>query len=183
MDLGNRSPTAPDLPVPTLRASHRLRRRRLAGPAAEPTTVLRHHSLPRLDSQAQADPQQLANLRCAYRDHNGQNRYCRISARPILFEGKHNGFRGTASDITDEVDAHARIQHLSMHDALTGLANRNKLARHRTGAAAWQRRAATDFAVVGSGQLQADQRRPWPCRWRCRAAGSRHAPARYHPRR
>ncbi|WP_409287453.1 bifunctional diguanylate cyclase/phosphodiesterase [Pseudomonas guariconensis] len=83
-----------------------------------------------LDSQAQADPQQLANLRCAYRDHNGQNRYCRISARPILFEGKHNGFRGTASDITDEVDAHARIQHLSMHDALTGLANRNKLARH-----------------------------------------------------
>ncbi|MEW9905359.1 bifunctional diguanylate cyclase/phosphodiesterase [Pseudomonas putida] len=83
-----------------------------------------------LDSQAQADPQQLANLRCVYRDHNGQNRYCRISARPILLEGKHSGFRGTASDITDEVDAHARIQHLSMHDALTGLANRNKLARH-----------------------------------------------------
>ncbi|MDR0210128.1 MAG: EAL domain-containing protein [Pseudomonas putida] len=83
-----------------------------------------------LDSQTQVDPQQLANLRCAYRDHNGQNRYCRVSARPILFDGKHCGFRGTASDITDEVDAHARIQHLSMHDALTGLANRNKLARH-----------------------------------------------------
>lgn len=83
-----------------------------------------------LDSQSPVDPQQPANLRCSYQDHNGQNRYCRISARPILFDGKHSGFRGTASDITDEVAAHARIQHLSLHDALTGLANRNKLARH-----------------------------------------------------
>jgi len=86
--------------------------------------------LPWLDAQADSDPQQLANLRCAYRDHNGEHRYCRISARSILFDGKLAGFRGTASDITDEVDAHARIQHLSMHDALTGLANRNKLSRH-----------------------------------------------------
>ncbi|MFV3406906.1 EAL domain-containing protein [Pseudomonas sp. NY15463] len=83
-----------------------------------------------LDTQADSDPQALANLRCAYRDHNGEHRYCRISARSILFDGKLAGFRGTASDITDEVDAHARIQHLSMHDALTGLANRNKLSRH-----------------------------------------------------
>jgi len=85
---------------------------------------------PWLDALAAADPQQLANLRCTYRDHNGQNRYCRISARAIWYDGKPTGFRGTASDITDEVDAHARIQHLSLHDPLTGLANRNKLARH-----------------------------------------------------
>lgn len=85
---------------------------------------------PWLDAQTDTDPQQLANLRCAYRDHTGQNRYCRISARAIVYAGKLAGFRGTASDITDEVDAHARIQHLSMHDALTGLANRNKLSRH-----------------------------------------------------
>ncbi|MBC3478115.1 EAL domain-containing protein [Pseudomonas taiwanensis] len=83
-----------------------------------------------LDAQAEADPQQLANLRCAYRDSTGQNRYCRISARAIIYDGKPFGFRGTASDITDEVAAHARIQHLSLHDPLTGLANRNKLSRH-----------------------------------------------------
>ncbi|MDZ5109762.1 EAL domain-containing protein [Pseudomonas putida] len=85
---------------------------------------------PWLDALAVADPQQLANLRCTYRDQNGQSRYCRISARAICYDGKPVGFRGTASDITDEVDAHARIQHLSLHDPLTGLANRNKLARH-----------------------------------------------------
>ncbi|MHC6224409.1 bifunctional diguanylate cyclase/phosphodiesterase [Pseudomonas sp. X10] len=83
-----------------------------------------------LDTQTDSDPQQLTPLRCAYRDHTGQNRFCRISARPILFDDKLAGFRGTASDITDEVAAHARIQHLSMHDALTGLANRNKLSRY-----------------------------------------------------
>jgi diguanylate cyclase (GGDEF)-like protein/PAS domain S-box-containing protein len=86
--------------------------------------------LPWLDTQADSDPQQLANLRCNYRDPTGQNRYCRISARSILLEGQLAGYRGTASDITDEVAAHARIQHLSMHDALTGLPNRNKLSRH-----------------------------------------------------
>ncbi|AVD91876.1 MULTISPECIES: bifunctional diguanylate cyclase/phosphodiesterase [Pseudomonas] len=85
---------------------------------------------PWLDALTTAEPQQLANLRCTYRDQNGQNRYCRISARAIWRDGKAIGFRGTASDITDEVDAHARIQHLSLHDPLTGLANRNKLARH-----------------------------------------------------
>ncbi|MEX5343264.1 EAL domain-containing protein [Pseudomonas sp. I2] len=83
-----------------------------------------------LDAQAEADPQQMANLRCAYHDPNGQHRYCRMSARPILVDGKLAGFRGTASDITHEVAAHAHIQHLSLHDALTGLANRNKLTRH-----------------------------------------------------
>ena len=82
-----------------------------------------------LDNQADSDSQQVANLRCAYRDHTGQVRFCRVSARAIVFDGKLDGYRGTASDITDEVAAHARIQHLSMHDALTGLANRNKLSR------------------------------------------------------
>jgi diguanylate cyclase (GGDEF)-like protein/PAS domain S-box-containing protein len=70
------------------------------------------------------------DLRCTYRDHAGQQRHCRLSARPIYQQHAVVGYRGTASDITDEVAAHAQIQHLSMHDALTGLPNRNKLARY-----------------------------------------------------
>ncbi|MBD1550693.1 EAL domain-containing protein [Pseudomonas typographi] len=75
-------------------------------------------------------PATVSNLRCAYRDHSGALRYCRVSARPIVARGNISGFRGTASDITDEVAAHARIQHLSLHDALTGLPNRNLLLRY-----------------------------------------------------
>ncbi|WP_425928159.1 bifunctional diguanylate cyclase/phosphodiesterase [Pseudomonas sp. NyZ201] len=67
------------------------------------------------------------SLRCQYRDHLGQQRICRLSARPVLHHEQLQGFRGTSFDITDEVAAHARIQHLSQHDALTGLPNRNKL--------------------------------------------------------
>jgi len=70
------------------------------------------------------------DLRCTYRDESGQPRHCRLSARPIFDKDNVIGYRGTASDITDEVAAHAQIQHLSMHDALTGLPNRNKLARY-----------------------------------------------------
>jgi diguanylate cyclase (GGDEF)-like protein/PAS domain S-box-containing protein len=71
-----------------------------------------------------------SDLRCTYRDQSGQTRHCRLSARPIFDKHAVIGYRGTASDITDEVAAHAQIQHLSMHDALTGLPNRNKLARY-----------------------------------------------------
>ncbi|MBA1205152.1 EAL domain-containing protein [Pseudomonas capeferrum] len=69
------------------------------------------------------------SLRCHYRDQLGQSRTCRISARAIIEHKLCVGFRGTSTDITDEVAAHAQIQHLSMHDALTGLPNRNKLFR------------------------------------------------------
>jgi len=72
----------------------------------------------------------VSDLRCTYRDHAGQQRHCRLSARPIIDKHAVGGYRGTASDITDEVAAHAQIQHLSMHDALTGLPNRNQLARY-----------------------------------------------------
>lgn len=71
-----------------------------------------------------------SDLRCTYRDHSGEQRHCRLSARPIFDQHVVVGYRGTASDITDEVAAHAQIQHLSLHDALTGLPNRNKLARY-----------------------------------------------------
>jgi diguanylate cyclase (GGDEF)-like protein/PAS domain S-box-containing protein len=77
-----------------------------------------------------AEESNASDLRCTYRDDSNQPRHCRLSARPIYDKHSVTGYRGTASDITDEVAAHAQIQHLSMHDALTGLPNRNKLARY-----------------------------------------------------
>jgi diguanylate cyclase (GGDEF)-like protein/PAS domain S-box-containing protein len=88
------------------------------------------------------EEQAVSHLRCSYRDQSGQQRVCRVSARPIQRKGAVLGFRGTASDITDEVAAHAQIQHLSMHDALTGLPNRNKLARYLEDALALKEQSA-----------------------------------------
>ncbi len=66
-------------------------------------------------------------LRSSYRAADGCERYCRLAARAIHHDGKLLGFRGTASDTTEETKAQARVQYLSQHDALTGLPNRSRL--------------------------------------------------------
>lgn len=63
------------------------------------------------------------SVQCRYSNNSGQARVTRLSAREI--DGL--GFRGTATDITEEVEARRRIEYLSQHDALTGLPNRTRL--------------------------------------------------------
>ncbi len=58
-------------------------------------------------------------------DANGINRTVRLAGKPVLdAAGKVVGYRGTATDITAEIDAGRRAEYLAMHDALTGLPNR-----------------------------------------------------------
>ncbi len=65
------------------------------------------------------------SLQCQYLAADGGQRTCRLSLRAI--DDAVGGYRGTVSDITEEVQARARIEHLSLHDALTGLPNRNRM--------------------------------------------------------
>ncbi|MEO4015149.1 bifunctional diguanylate cyclase/phosphodiesterase [Pseudomonas rossensis] len=63
------------------------------------------------------------SVQCRYVDTRGQERITRLSAREMA----GGGFRGTATDVTEEVEARRRIEFLSQHDALTGLPNRTRL--------------------------------------------------------
>lgn len=72
-------------------------------------------------------PPLMTPIQCLYLSRAGQRRHCRIAAKSISREDVLTGYRGTAADITDEAEAHARVQHLSLHDVLTGLPNRHRM--------------------------------------------------------
>lgn len=60
---------------------------------------------------------------CSYTDVHLCKRIARIAARNI----DKKGFRGTATDVTEEIESRQRIEYLSKHDVLTGLPNRSQL--------------------------------------------------------
>ena len=64
---------------------------------------------------------------CQYRDLDGELRTCHLTLLRIEDGPVAGGYRGTVSDITEERQAQARIEHLLLHDALTGLPNRNRM--------------------------------------------------------
>ena len=58
-------------------------------------------------------------------DAQGIHRTVRLSGKPVFHSaGRPIGYRGTATDITAEIEAGRRAEYLAMHDALTRLPNR-----------------------------------------------------------
>ena len=64
---------------------------------------------------------------CEMTAANDSLRYCQLSARAVRTDEQLLGYQGTVCDITEEIEAKARIEHISQHDALTGLAHRHRL--------------------------------------------------------
>ncbi len=67
---------------------------------------------------------------CQMQDSEGRQRFCQLSTRAVQRDGNLLGYQGTVCDVTEEIEAKARIEHISQHDTLTGLANRHRLSQH-----------------------------------------------------
>ena len=79
---------------------------------------------------------------CRYVDPKGQKKTLRVAGKPFFLpNGQFQGFRGTATDITAEIEAKHRIHHIALHDNLTDLPNRANL----------RKRIATAVERVGKG--------------------------------
>lgn len=76
-----------------------------------------------LDWLLRADGVGDSTIECRYADVQQRERIARVAARNI----GPMGFRGTATDVTEEIQARQRVEYLSRHDVLTGLPNRTKL--------------------------------------------------------
>ncbi|MDF9773512.1 bifunctional diguanylate cyclase/phosphodiesterase [Pseudomonas baetica] len=66
-------------------------------------------------------------LSCSYQSASGKYCLCNLVVCAISGPAGVHGYRGTARDITAEMEDQARIQQLQQYDALTGLPNRKHL--------------------------------------------------------
>jgi diguanylate cyclase (GGDEF)-like protein/PAS domain S-box-containing protein len=81
---------------------------------------------PLLDSSS--PPQAFRDVLCGHIDDEGRYRSLKLAGVPIFdSRERHIGYRGTASDITRELEAQSRARFLALHDPLTELANRTLL--------------------------------------------------------
>lgn len=112
--------------------------------------------LMRQDENSSAVP-----LRCQFMSAQGERRIGHLVAKTIWHNGHRAGFRGTVSDITQSMEAEARIQFLSHHDTLTGLSNRVQLQAFLTHHLEAAHRA-TPLAIVS---LDIDQFKPLNDTW------------------
>lgn len=80
--------------------------------------------------------QHFRDLLCRHLDAKGRKKkMLRVAGKPFFCaRGSFQGFRGTATDITAEVEAKRRIQHIALHDPLTDLPNRAQLHQRVTAA-------------------------------------------------
>jgi len=69
-------------------------------------------------------------LECFYIDHEGHKRVGHLYLRSVWVDGVLSGYRGTLSDITNEMEAQAHYEHLSKYDPLTQLPNRTYMYRY-----------------------------------------------------
>ena len=89
------------------------------------------------------------NVLCLCEDPNGLTRTVRVSGKPVLDRaGRPLGFRGTATDITTEIEAGRRAEFLAQHDPLTGLPNRTLLSERLDQAVAAVGRRGDHAALV-----------------------------------
>jgi diguanylate cyclase (GGDEF)-like protein/PAS domain S-box-containing protein len=89
------------------------------------------------------------NVLCLYEDAQGHSRTVRVAGKPIFDgHGGYVGYRGTATDITAEIEAERRAHHLARHDPLTGLPNRAHLAERLEQAVASVSRRGDMAAVL-----------------------------------
>lgn|GEM_PF-1104732 len=93
--------------------------------------------------------QHFRDLLCRYVDATGKKKTLRVAGKPFFGgRGKFQGFRGTATDITAEIEAKRHIQHLALHDCLTNLPNRAHLGKRVTAAVESVGRGAGKAAVL-----------------------------------